>query len=252
MANNNTHHLHREIESLRKQLMKEREESHYDISVRISTITNEVESRILERCIVECMEEANAPTYTEEERIAILTATERLKDGALVTVACSEGDTGFIYDGLLETEVTEVTRGEMPHVGVKIMMNVGNPQLAFNFAQLPSSGVGLARLEFIINNNIGIHPKAILDYPNVDADLKKAVDSAKVIITHEAPEPAVLRALKRLQANAALQEPPQRRRDRGHHRSPGLARRLVVRQHEPGPGPRPGQGDVCQEGALAA
>ena len=80
MANNNTHHLHREIESLRKQLMKEREESHYDISVRISTITNEVESRILERCIVECMEEANAPTYTEEERIAILTATERLKE----------------------------------------------------------------------------------------------------------------------------------------------------------------------------
>mgnify|MGYP003703717943 FL=1 len=104
-------------------------------------------------------------------------ATERLKDGALVTVACSEGDTGFIYDGLLETEVTEVTRGEMPHVGVKIMMNVGNPQLAFDFAQMPNSGVGLARLEFIINNNIGVHPKAILDYPNVDSDLKKAVES---------------------------------------------------------------------------
>lgn len=80
MANNNTHHLHREIESLRKQLMKEREESHYDVSIRIRTITAEVEARILERCIVECMEEANAPTYTEEERIAILTATERLKE----------------------------------------------------------------------------------------------------------------------------------------------------------------------------
>ena len=104
-------------------------------------------------------------------------ATEVLKDGALVTVACSEGDTGYIYDGLLETEVTEVQRGEMPHCPVKIMMNVGNPQLAFDFAQMPNSGVGLARLEFIINNNIGVHPKAILDYPNVDADLKKAVES---------------------------------------------------------------------------
>ncbi|MEN9780141.1 MAG: hypothetical protein RL014_1289 [Pseudomonadota bacterium] len=104
-------------------------------------------------------------------------ATERLKDGTLVTVSCAEGDTGFIYDGLLETEVTEVARGEMPKVATKIMMNVGNPQLAFDFAQLPNDGVGLARLEFIINNNIGVHPKAILDYPNVDADLKKAVES---------------------------------------------------------------------------
>jgi len=104
-------------------------------------------------------------------------ATERLKEGALVTVVCSEGDTGFIYDGLLETEVSEVQRGLMPEIAVKIMMNVGNPQLAFDFCQLPNEGVGLARLEFIINNNIGVHPKAILDYPNVDADLKKAVES---------------------------------------------------------------------------
>jgi len=104
-------------------------------------------------------------------------ATETLHDGALVTVACSEGDTGHVYDGLLDTEVTEVTRGEMPYCPIKIMMNVGNPTLAFNFAQLPNSGVGLARLEFIINNNIGVHPKAILDYPNVDPDLKKAVES---------------------------------------------------------------------------
>ncbi|MBK1688604.1 phosphoenolpyruvate synthase [Rubrivivax gelatinosus] len=104
-------------------------------------------------------------------------ATERVLDGALVTVACSEGDTGRVYDGLLETEVSEVQRGEMPYCPVKIMMNVGNPQLAFDFAQMPNSGVGLARLEFIINNNIGVHPKAILDYPNVDADLKKAVES---------------------------------------------------------------------------
>ena len=104
-------------------------------------------------------------------------ATDRLKDGQLVTVACSEGDTGYIYDGLLETEISEVHRGEMPYSPVKIMMNVGNPQLAFNFAQMPNSGVGLARLEFIINNNIGVHPKAILDYPNIDNDLKKAVES---------------------------------------------------------------------------
>ena len=104
-------------------------------------------------------------------------ATDKLKDGTLVTVSCAEGDTGRIYDGLLETEVTEVQRGEMPPIRTKIMMNVGNPQLAFDFAQLPNEGVGLARLEFIINNNIGVHPKAILDYPAVDADLKKAVES---------------------------------------------------------------------------
>ena len=104
-------------------------------------------------------------------------ATERLKEGALVTVVCSEGDTGYIYDGLLESEITEVQRGEMPYSPIKLMMNVGNPQLAFDFCQMPNSGVGLARLEFIINNNIGVHPKAILDYPNVHADLKKAVES---------------------------------------------------------------------------
>ena len=104
-------------------------------------------------------------------------ATDLLQEGALVTVSCAEGDTGLIYDGLLETEVTEVQRGEMPKISTKIMMNVGNPQLAFDFAQLPNEGVGLARLEFIINNNIGVHPKAILDYPNVDGDLKKAVES---------------------------------------------------------------------------
>ncbi len=104
-------------------------------------------------------------------------ATDVLTEGALVTVSCAEGDTGLIYDGLLETEVIEVTRGEMPEIKTKIMMNVGNPHLAFDFCQLPNEGVGLARLEFIINNNIGIHPKAILDYPNIDSDLKKAVES---------------------------------------------------------------------------
>ena len=104
-------------------------------------------------------------------------ATTTLKDGALVTVVCSEGDTGFVYDGLLDTEVSDVVRTGLPYCPIKIMMNVGNPQLAFDFAQMPNSGVGLARLEFIINNNIGVHPKAILDYPNIDLDLKKAVES---------------------------------------------------------------------------
>lgn len=104
-------------------------------------------------------------------------ATEVLKDGTLVTVSCAEGDEGKIYDGLLETEVTEIARGILPNLPLKIMMNVGNPQLAFDFQSIPNAGVGLARLEFIINNNIGVHPKAILEYPNIDADLKKAVES---------------------------------------------------------------------------
>ncbi|MGZ9709594.1 phosphoenolpyruvate synthase [Glaciimonas sp. GNP009] len=104
-------------------------------------------------------------------------ATDVLVDGTFVTVSCAEGDEGKIYDGLLETEVTEVARGELPKLPLKIMMNVGNPQLAFDFQSIPNSGVGLARLEFIINNNIGVHPRAILEYPNIDADLKKAVES---------------------------------------------------------------------------
>ncbi|WP_342116288.1 phosphoenolpyruvate synthase [Pseudoduganella sp. OTU4001] len=104
-------------------------------------------------------------------------ATDVLKDGNFVTVSCAEGDEGKIYDGLLETEVSEVQRGELPPLKTKIMLNVGNPQLAFDFQAVPNNGVGLARLEFIINNNIGVHPKAILEYPNIDADLKKAVES---------------------------------------------------------------------------
>jgi len=104
-------------------------------------------------------------------------ATDLLKEGQLVTVSCAEGDEGKIYDGLLETEVTEVERGELPEIPVKIMMNVGNPQLAFDFAQMPNSGVGLARLEFIINNLIGVHPKTILQYPNLDDGLKRTVEA---------------------------------------------------------------------------
>jgi len=105
-------------------------------------------------------------------------ATETLTDGALVTVVCAEGDTGHIYEGKLAVDVSDLEQSALPPCPVKIMMNVGNPQLAFAFAQMPNSGVGLARLEFIINNNIGVHPKAILDYPALDPALKAAVEKA--------------------------------------------------------------------------
>jgi pyruvate,water dikinase len=110
--------------------------------------------------------------------VGCASATDVLDDGQEVTVSCAEGDEGRIYEGLIETEIEEVRWGAMPDIGLKVMMNVGNPQLAFDFSQIPNEGVGLARLEFIINNNINIHPKAVLDYPNVDGDLKKAVESA--------------------------------------------------------------------------
>jgi pyruvate,water dikinase len=99
-------------------------------------------------------------------------ATGRLKDGQPVTVSCADGDTGNVFEGLLPFEVSTRERGEMPRIPVKIAMNVGNPQLAFEFAQLPNAGVGLARLEFIINNEIGVHPKACLEDDKLPADLK--------------------------------------------------------------------------------
>jgi pyruvate,water dikinase len=105
-------------------------------------------------------------------------ATEVLHDGQEVTVSCAEGDTGNIYSGILPFEVKQVRQGELPECPVKIMMNVGNPQLAFDFQAIPNKGVGLARLEYIINNNIGIHPKACLDYPNVPDDVKAVVEAA--------------------------------------------------------------------------
>lgn len=92
-------------------------------------------------------------------------ATELLTDGQAVTVSCAEGDTGFIYDGILDFEVQKNSVASMPKLGFKVMMNVGNPDRAFDFAQIPNEGVGLARLEFIINRMIGVHPKALL---NVD------------------------------------------------------------------------------------
>ena len=102
-------------------------------------------------------------------------ATDLLQDGMQVTVSCAEGDTGNIYDGLLDVEIIELELDKMPKSQVKIMMNVGNPELAFDFAQLPNEGVGLARMEFVINRQIGIHPKALLEFDRLPADLKATI-----------------------------------------------------------------------------
>ena len=103
-------------------------------------------------------------------------ATEVLNEGESVTVSCAEGDTGYVYRGKLEFEVITTDMGNLPEIPVKIMMNVGNPELAFEFAQIPNGGVGLARLEFVINNMIGIHPKAILDLGQVPASLRDEIN----------------------------------------------------------------------------
>ena len=102
-------------------------------------------------------------------------ATETLTEGEVVTVSCTEGDTGHVYRGSLDYEVTTRDISAMPDVPVKVMMNVGNPELAFEFAQLPNAGVGLARVEFIINNVIGIHPKAILDVERLPASKREEI-----------------------------------------------------------------------------
>ena len=103
-------------------------------------------------------------------------ATQVLRDTKPVTVSCAEGDTGFIYRGLLETEIIDLSLDAMPKAPVKITMNVGNPELAFEFQRLPNEGVGLARLEFIIARMIGVHPKAVLAYPDLPGNLKLAVE----------------------------------------------------------------------------
>ncbi len=102
-------------------------------------------------------------------------ATTALQDGEEVTVSCAEGDTGYIYDGLLEFDVNRAHADELPELPVKIMMNVGNPDRAFDFANIPNSGVGLARLEFIINRMIGIHPKALLEFDKQNDELKAII-----------------------------------------------------------------------------
>jgi len=103
-------------------------------------------------------------------------ATEAISDGREVTVSCAEGDEGFVYDGKLDFEQTRIELDSLPDIPVKLMMNVGNPDRAFDFANIPNHGVGLARLEFIINRMIGVHPQALLDYDNLDGATRKAVD----------------------------------------------------------------------------
>ena len=102
-------------------------------------------------------------------------ATGLLSDGQDVTVSCAEGDTGLIYAGLLDVQITDVALDNMPKAPVKVMMNVGNPELAFSFSGLPSEGIGLARMEFIINRQIGIHPKALLEFDGLDDELKAEI-----------------------------------------------------------------------------
>ncbi|MCC7120263.1 MAG: phosphoenolpyruvate synthase [Gammaproteobacteria bacterium] len=104
------------------------------------------------------------------------TATDDVADGVPVTVTCAEGDTGYIYDGLLPFERREIELNAMPALPVKIMMNVGNPDRAFAFSNLPNKGVGLARLEFIINRMIGIHPRALVDYARLSRDLQETIE----------------------------------------------------------------------------
>ena len=106
-------------------------------------------------------------------------ATEKLQDGAAVTVSCAEGDTGFIYQGELDFEKNLTKLDSMPEIPFKIMQNVGNPDRAFGFAQLPHEGIGLARLEFIINRMIGVHPKALIEYEQQAPDVKAIIDEYK-------------------------------------------------------------------------
>lgn len=107
-------------------------------------------------------------------------ATELLKQGEEVTVSCAEGDVGKVYAGRIDFEVIDLALDKMPVLPIKISMNVGNPELAFEFCRLPNAGIGLARLEFIIARMIGVHPKAVLNYPNLPADLKAQVEAKSV------------------------------------------------------------------------
>ena len=120
-------------------------------------------------------------------------ATETLKDGAEVTVSCAEGDTGHVHAGLLEIEIDDIALDKMPPSPTKIMMNVGNPELAFAFQRLPNEGVGLARLEFIINKNVGVHPKAIGEIP-YDREVPIAVNRG-VPVPMSAPRSSVSKSI---------------------------------------------------------
>ncbi len=139
-------------------------------------------------------------------------ATTTIPDGREVTVSCAEGDEGYVYDGHLEFEETQIELDALPDIPVKIMMNVGNPDRAFDFANIPNHGVGLARLEFIINRMIGVHPNALLEYDKLDSDTREAVneqmagyddpvrffvdklaEGISVIAAAFAPEPVIVR-----------------------------------------------------------
>ena len=112
-------------------------------------------------------------------------ATHRLQDGQAVTVSCAEGDTGFIFEGELSFEISKSAVDDMPSLPFQVMMNVGNPDRAFDFAQLPNAGIGLARLEFIINRMIGVHPKALLGFDELPSDIQATV--AKRIAGYASP-----------------------------------------------------------------
>ena len=105
-------------------------------------------------------------------------ATSALTEDLAVTVSCAEGDTGRVYEGELDFEVERIDLNDMPELAFKISMNIGNPERAFDFQGLPNAGVGLARLEFIINNTIGVHPKALLNYERLESDVRTEVDRA--------------------------------------------------------------------------
>ncbi len=140
------------------------------------------------------------------------TATKAIADGQAVTVSCAEGDTGHVYEGMLEFDLSSIETETLPAIPVRIMMNVGNPDRAFDFAGIPNKGVGLARLEFIINRMIGVHPRALLEYDNQSAELKdtitrqiagysdpvsfyvdKLVEGIAQIAAAFAPEPVIVR-----------------------------------------------------------
>lgn len=102
-------------------------------------------------------------------------ATEKIQDGEAVTVSCAEGDIGYVYQGLLDFEIKRISVASMPKIPLKVMLNVGNPERAFTFRSVPNEGIGLARLEFIISNTIGVHPKALLNYASLPADLQQTL-----------------------------------------------------------------------------
>src|SRR5699024_11069148 len=142
-------------------------------------------------------------------------ATEVLRDGDEVTVSAAEGDTGFVYEGLLDFTVSSSEVDSMPRLPTKIMMNVGNPEQAFGFSRLPNAGVGLARLEFIINRQVGIHPRALLELERLERDepeiaatvrskiaaydsprdyfVQRVVEGVATIAAAFAPEPVIVR-----------------------------------------------------------